>query len=145
METWIQRDLKKVGIDVELKKYEWITYMGKWAGGMTPDIGFNEIGWGMSTPAWIDIVSRCDSAPPGGINSGWYCNPEVDKLLSAAILERDTGKMKEIYQKANRIIMDDAAFVPYIDDLQPMLLSSKVKGFVNPPEDWFDLSIVSVE
>lgn len=145
VETWMQRDLKKVGIDVELKKYEWVTYMGKWAGGMTPDIAFNEIGWGMSTPAWIDIVSRCDSAPPGGINSGWYCNPEVDKLLNAAILERDVGKMKDIYQKANRIIMDDAAFVPYIDDLQPMLLSPKVKGFVNPPEDWFDLSIVSKE
>jgi len=145
VETWMQRDLKKVGIDVELKKYEWVTYMGKWAGGMTPDIGFNEIGWGMSTPAWIDIVSRCDSAPPGGINSGWYCNPEVDKLLSAAILERDTAKMKDIYQQANRIIMDDAAFVPYIDDQQPMILSPKVKGFVNPPEDWFDLSIVSVE
>ena len=40
----------------------------------------------MSTPAWIDIVSRCDSAPPGGVNSGWYCNKEVDKLLDAAIL-----------------------------------------------------------
>jgi peptide/nickel transport system substrate-binding protein len=145
VETWIQRDLKKVGIDVELKKYEWITYMGKWAGGMGPELGFNEIGWGMSTPSWIDIVSRCDSAPPGGVNSGWYCNKEVDKLLDAAILEQDTAKTKEIYQKANRLIMDDAAFVPTVDDLQPMLLSDKVKGFVNPPEDWFDLSIVSVE
>ncbi|MBN9510538.1 MAG: ABC transporter substrate-binding protein [Alphaproteobacteria bacterium] len=145
VETWIQRDLKKVGIDVQLKKYEWITYMGKWAGGMPASVAFNTIGWGMSTPAWIDIVSRCDSAPPGGVNSGWYCNKEVDKLLDAAILERDPVKMKAIYQKANRLIMDDAAFVPTVDDLQPMLLSPKVKGFVNPPEDWFDLSTVSVE
>ncbi len=145
VETWIQRDLKKVGIDVELKKYEWITYMGHWAGGMAPEVAMNTIGWGMSTPAWIDIVSRCDSAPPGGINSGWYCNKEVDKLLDQAVTERDTAKMKEIYQKANRIIMDDAAFVPTVDDLQPMILSPKVKGFVNPPEDWFDLSIVSVD
>ena len=35
VETWIQRDLKKVGIDVELRKYEWVTYLGKWAGGMS--------------------------------------------------------------------------------------------------------------
>ena len=27
-----------------------------------------------------------------------------------------------------------------VDDLQPVLLSPKVKGFVNPPEDWYDLS-----
>ena len=41
--------------------------------------------------------------------------------------------------------MDDAAYVPIDDDLQPILLSPKVKGFVNPPEDWYDLSTVSVE
>lgn len=145
VETWIQRDLKKVGIDVELRKYEWVTYLGKWAGGMPEDVAMNEIGWGMSTPSWIDIVSRCDSAPPGGINSGYYCNPEVDKLLDQAILERDPAKAKEIYQKANRIIMDDAAFVPLVDDLQPIITAPNVKGFVNPPEDWYDLSIVSVE
>ena len=29
--------------------------------------------------------------------------------------------------------------------LQPMLPPPKVKGFVNPPEDWYDLSTVSIE
>jgi peptide/nickel transport system substrate-binding protein len=53
--------------------------------------------------------------------------------------------MKALYQKANRLIMDDAAYVPYVDDLQPVILSKKIKGFVNPPEDWFDLSTVSTE
>jgi len=145
VETWIQRDLKKIGIDLELQKFEWVTYMGKWAAGMPEDIGMNEIGWGMSTPAWIDIVSRCDTVSPNGENSGWYCNPEVDKLLDEAILTRDVAAAKTIYQKANRMIMDDAAYVPYVDDLQPVLLSPKVHGFVNPPEDWFDLSTVTVE
>jgi peptide/nickel transport system substrate-binding protein len=145
IETWIQRDLKKIGIDLELQKFEWVTYMGKWAAGMPEDIGMNEIGWGMSTPAWIDIVSRCDTVAPNGENSGWYCNPEVDKLLDQAILTRDVAAAKVLYQKANRLIMDDAAYVPYTDDLQPVLLSPKVHGFVNPPEDWFDLSTVTIE
>jgi peptide/nickel transport system substrate-binding protein len=145
VETWIQRDLKKVGIDVELRKYEWVTYLGKWAGGMSPDVGMNDIGWGMSTPAWVGIVSRCDSAPPGGINSGFYCNKDVDKLLDEAIVTPDAGAAKALYQKVNRILMDDAGYVPIDDDLQPILLSPKVKGFVNPPEDWYDLSTVSVE
>ncbi len=145
VETWIQRDLKKVGIDVELRKFEWITYMGKWAGGMPDDIGMDEIGWGMSTPAWVGIVSRCDSAPPGGINSGWFCDKAVDAALDGALLARDDAAAAALYQKANRTIMDDSAFVPTIDDLQPIMLSSKVHGFVNPPEDWYDLSIVSVD
>jgi peptide/nickel transport system substrate-binding protein len=112
---------------------------------MSADVAMNDIGWGMSTPAWIGIVSRCDSAPPGGINSGFYCNKEVDKLLDEAIVTRDGAAAKTLYQKANRIIMDDAAYVPIDDDLQPILLSRKVRGFVNPPEDWYDLSTVSVE
>jgi peptide/nickel transport system substrate-binding protein len=145
VETWIQRDLKKVGIDVELRKYEWVTYLGKWAGGMSADVAMNEIGWGMSTPAWIGIVTRCDSAPPGGINSGFYCNKDVDKLLDQAVVTRDPAAAKDLYQKVNGIVMGDAAYVPIDDDLQPILLSPKVKGFVNPPEDWYDLSTVSVD
>ena len=112
---------------------------------MAPDVGMNEIGWGMSTPAWTGIVSRCDSAPPGGINSGWYCDKNVDAALDQALLARDAATAKELYQKANHTIMDDAAFVPTIDDLQPIVVSPKVHGFVNPPEDWYDLSIVSVD
>lgn len=145
VETWIQRDLKKIGIDLDLHKYEWVTYLGRWAGGMSDDIGMNEIGWGMSTPAWIDIVARCDTVAPGGQNSGYYCNPEVDKLLDQAIVTKDEAAAKALYQQANRLIMDDAAFVPLVDDLQPVLLAPSVKGFVNPPEDWFDLSTVSIE
>ncbi len=145
VETWIQRDLKKVGIDVELRKFEWVTYMGKWAGGMSADIGMDEIGWGMSTPAWIGIVSRCDSAPPSGENSGFYCDRDVDKLLDKAIVTRDPLAAKGFYQQVNSLVVKDAAFVPIDDDLQPILLSAKVKGFTNPPEDWYDLSTVSVE
>lgn len=145
VETWIQRDLAKVGIDLELRKYEWVTYLGKWAGGMTPDIAMNEIGWGMSTPAWIGIVARCDTIAPNGQNSGAYCNKKVDALLDEAIITADPKAAAALYQQANRIIMDDAAFVPVVDDMQPMMLAPNVKGFVNPPEDWFDLSIVSVE
>ena len=144
VETWIQRDLKKIGIDVQLRKYEWVTYMGLWAKGMKDGVAMNEIGWGMSTPAWVGIVSRCDTMPPNGENSGYYCNRDVDKLLDQAIVTKDEGAAKALYQKANRVIMDDAAYVPTIDDLQPVILSPKVQGFVNPPEDWFDLSTVSM-
>ena len=142
VETWIQRNLKAIGVDAEMRKYEWVTYMGLWAKGMSADVGMNEIGWGMSTPAWINIVVSCSSWSPNGENSGWYCNKQVDELLDAALKEPDAVKMKALYQKANRLIMDDAAYVPYVDDMQPVLLAKTVKGFVNPPEDWFDLSTV---
>jgi MarR-like DNA-binding transcriptional regulator SgrR of sgrS sRNA len=42
-------------------------------------------------------------------------------------------------------MMEDAAFVPLVDDLQPIFLAPSVKGFVNPPNDWYDFSTVWIE
>ena len=112
---------------------------------MEEDVAMNEIGWGMTVPSWVGIVSRCSSQPPNGVNSGFYCNEKVDELLKQAVATKDKDLARQIYQQANRIIMDDAAFIPFLDDFQPILTADYVKGFVNPPEDWVDLSTVYIE
>jgi peptide/nickel transport system substrate-binding protein len=145
VQSWIQRDLKKIGIEVELKKSEWITYMHDWGGGFPDPVGIGEIGWGMTVPSWTGIVTRSDSRPPNGLNSGWYDNPKIDELLNKAIAEPNPEASAKLYREANQQIMADAAYVPLVDDLQPVLLAPSVKGFVNPPEDWHDLSTVSIE
>ena len=145
VESWIQRDLKKVGIDVNIQKYEWIAYLRRWASGMPEDIAMNHIGWGMTYPSFIRIVASCGSFPPNGVNSGWYCNEEVDKLMDEAVMLNDEAKAREIYQTINNMMMEDAAFVPLVDDLQPIFLAPNVKGFVNPPNDWYDFSTVWIE
>ena len=145
VESWIQRDLKKVGIDVSIQKYEWIAYLRRWASGMPEDIGMNHINWGMTYPSFIRIVASCGSFPPNGVNSGWYCNEEVDTLMDEAVTIADQAKAREVYQTINKMIMEDAAFVPVIADLQPIFLAPSVKGFVNPPNDWYDFSTVWIE
>jgi len=145
VESWIQRDLRRVGVNVEMQLFEWVAYLGRWAGGQPDDVAMNHINWGMTVPSWTGIVARCDSFPPNGINSGWYCNPKVDELLDQAVAERDEARAAEIYQEANRIIMEDAGFAPIMQDLQPMMTAPNVRGFVNPPENWFDFSTVYIE
>jgi len=145
VESWIQRDLKKVGIDVSIQKFEWIAFLRRWASGMTEDVGMNHINWGMTYPAFIRIIASCGSFPPNGVNSGWYCNEEVDRLMDEAVQIKDEAKAREVYQKINRLVMEDAAFVPIIDDLQPIFTAPNVKGFVNPPNDWYDLSTIWIE
>ncbi len=145
VESWIQRDLKKIGVDVKIQKYEWIAYLRRWASGMPEDIGMNHINWGMTYPSFIRIVASCGSFPPNGVNSGWYCNDEVDRLMDEAVKIKDEAKAREVYQQINKLMMEDAAFVPVIDDLQPIFIAPSVKGFVNPPNDWYDLSTVWIE
>ena len=83
--------------------------------------------------------------PPAGTNSGWYCNKKVDELLDKALAEKDTEAARKLYREADKTIMDDAAFVPIYNDKQPIFLAPSVKGFVNPAQDWFDLSTVWIE
>jgi peptide/nickel transport system substrate-binding protein len=140
MAEWIQRDLAKVGIRVKLETFDWITYLSKMFQGLRPGHGAYQLSWGMTTNFWIDIVARSTRQPDKGVNVGWYGNPKVDGLLDQARAELDDKKRATLYRQIDKIIMeDDAAFFPICNDLNLVVLSPKVKGFVNPPEEWFQL------
>ena len=148
-EAWekaVQRDLKKVGINVTLTKLEWMTYLGKWLNGMGPEVGMNTMGWGWSVPYWTAHATRCDHHPPNGINGGWYCNEKVDALYQKAIATQDKKAATEFYREANRIIMEeDVAFLPVFSYHNPILLAPNVKGFVNGQENWYDFALPYIE
>lgn len=144
-EQYFQRDMAAIGIKINLNKSEWIAYLNKWAGGMDDQTGLNTMGWGQSIPSWTGVVSRCSAQPPNGVNAGWYCNEEVDKLLDQAVATGDEAEAAKTYQQANRLIMEDAGFIPMFNDSQPVFLHKNVKGFVNPACNWFDFSTVWLE
>ena len=146
MAEWIQRDLAKVGIKVKLETFDWITYMARMFQGLRPGHGAYQLSWGMTTNFWTDIVSRSTRQPDKGVNVGWYANPKVDALLDQARGEADSAKRASLYRQIDKIIMEeDASFLPICNDLNLVVLSPKVKGFVNPPEEWFQLSTPWVE
>jgi len=67
----------------------------------------------------------------GSQNNCFYSNPELDKLLDAARAEPDVAKRAAMYQRADRILHDDAPWIwgyhqamfevtqPYVRDYQP--------------------------
>lgn len=141
MAEWIQRDLARVGIRVKLETFDWITYLSKMFQGLRPGHGAYQLSWGMTTNFWIDIVARSERQPNKGVNVGWYASPRVDKLLDQAREELNEQKRIALYRQVDKIIMeDDAAYFPICNDLNLVVLNPKVKGFVNPPEEWFQLS-----
>ncbi len=142
MAEWIQRDLAKIGIKVKLDTYEWNTYLGKWVGGMEPGIGFNQMSWGFSTPYFLYIIAHSKYAAPVGLNSGRYNNKAVDDLMDKATQELDPKKAQPLWRQVNEQLSKDAAFIPIISDKAPHAMTKKVKGFVVPAQEWFDLSLV---
>jgi peptide/nickel transport system substrate-binding protein len=114
--------------------------MSKMFQGMRPGDGAYQLSWGMTTNLWIDIITRSTRQPPKGVNVGWYANLKVDKLLDQGRAEMDEAKRVTMYREVDRILMEeDADFLPIVNDLNLVVLNPKVKGFINPPEEWFQL------
>jgi len=57
-----------------------------------------------------------------------YANPEVDRLLLAARVERDPAERMALYQQAEAMIVQDAAWIPLWHDRDYMLIKPYVKG-----------------
>ncbi|MFQ5593996.1 MAG: ABC transporter substrate-binding protein [Anaerolineae bacterium] len=142
---WIQRDLRKIGIDVAVETYEWITYIGVWTGGIKPEIGMNQISWGMTSSYWLDMMVNSRWQAPNGLNTNYYTNPEVDRLLDQALSEQDDAKRAALYRQANVVVMADAWHIPIVNDLAPLVMSPKVNDFIHAPQEWYDLRGVWIE
>jgi peptide/nickel transport system substrate-binding protein len=146
LEKWVQRDLKKVGIDLNLNMMEWLAYLDKWVPGMPDDVDLNEMVWGEQTPRWTAFGYRCDRVPPHGNNIGWYCNEKIDKILQQALETRDEAERAALYQQADAMaMMEDAPNAPIYHYYNPVVLNPLVKGYVNAPANWWDLSTVRIE
>lgn len=142
MATFIQQNLAEVGVDVKLRTLEWISYLTEWAKGMEPGTGWSQQSWGMTTPYWLYIATHSSMAAPNGPNVGRYKNAKLDAALDAAVAEIDKDRAIELWKKANRLVSEEAVIAPIVNDKAPYLLHPRVKGFVVPAEEWYDLNTV---
>lgn len=142
---WIQRDLAKIGINLKIDTQEWITYLAAFNDGMSSDVGMNQMSSGRTTPYFLSMVTNSEFSAPGGFNSGKYKNKELDKVLDAAATSLDEKNALKQWDKAESMIMEDAALAPILNDSSPYVMNKRVKGFVVPSEEWYTLSQVWIE
>lgn len=105
IEMWNQ----ELGVEVEIQQVEWATYL--------QDLNQNKfqafagLGWEADYPDpqdFLDILFHSESS----INHGGYSNPVVDAVLEEARIEPDAAKRVALYHEAEKLIVDDAAWVP---------------------------------
>ena len=106
--------LSKIGIKVDLKTMPKAQYWPKFDE-RAADIMM--IGWHADTEDsnnFYEFLSACVDKDKGlgQYNTGNYCNPEADKLMQAANVETDVAKRSEMMQSIEKMLYDDAAFVP---------------------------------
>jgi oligopeptide transport system substrate-binding protein len=82
-----------------------------------------------------------------GSTQNWanYSNPDADKLLDQAAVEKDTATRLKLYQQVEQMILTDAPVIPFSHSREYWLTKPYVKGMVYPPMIIPRLKYVSIE
>jgi peptide/nickel transport system substrate-binding protein len=139
MNEYIQQNMKAVNVDLDFDVVEWGTMLVAFRSPVdgAASHGVDAINISLS---YTDTSSmfRCyadASIAPKGWNWGHYENPTVNDLLDKAQATFERKAQDELLAKAHAIIVDDAAWLFLVHDLNPRAMSKKVQGF-KPAQSW---------
>ncbi len=149
MATAIQADLRAVGIEAEIEIYEWGIYLDKVI--VPPE----EAEYDLFEMSWIGdngdpdnhlyILLSGDQWPPYGYNMGFYKNEKADALLREARVTRDREVRTELYQKAQKLIMEDPPWLMIDHETQIVVTDKEIKNFKLHPTGPFRFEGVWIE
>ena len=93
----IQQDLKRVGIDLDVRSYEFATL---YADVLKGNFQLFTLQWvGVSDPDMLRRVFHSKQMPPNGFNRGYYENPEVDRLIDAAMVAESDDERRQVVRR----------------------------------------------
>jgi peptide/nickel transport system substrate-binding protein len=73
----------------------------------------------------------------GGFNWSKFANADMDQWLDEGVRTTDAARRAELYEKAQKIIMDEALIIPIRDYVNLNIISAKVKGLCYAMQGWF--------
>ena len=140
----LQSQLKGIGIDLKITTMEYGAYLDTLAHGKHEMyIG----GWGNATgDADYNQFNVFHSSALGEIgNYSFYGNPETDKLIEEGRREKDQGKRKEIYAKAQAIELEEVVLIPIRTISHLAITTKNTEGLWMNPVGFFIFNEVTVK
>jgi peptide/nickel transport system substrate-binding protein len=109
--TVLQQQLAQVGIDLEIRSYEFATLFSDVVRGNFQLYTLVFVGGSVADPDILRRVFDSQQAPPVGFNRGRYANPEVDRLIAQATAASTEEDRRRSYVAAERLITADAPII----------------------------------
>lgn len=137
----IQSNLRKAGVDVQIKTYTYqMLYALKADGGILSNGKFDLGIWAWVAGADPDDSSQwmCAMTPPEGNNYSRYCNPHLDTLERQVLETFDRSERKAIYAKTQALLASDAAAAFLFYPRLRYALNPSFRNFApnGPSEGW---------
>jgi peptide/nickel transport system substrate-binding protein len=135
----IAAQLREVGIDVEVRSFEFGTFFADIKKGnyqiatmQSPEITEPDFHhWFFHSTNWPTAKN------PQGSNRWRYKNLEVDRLVDDGRVELDPAKRKQIYAEAQRIVADELPIIPLWHEDNVALTNAQLQGYTIVPNARF--------
>lgn len=125
--TVIQQQLAEVGIDVDIRSYDWGTFYGDIKGGMFQMFSLSWVG--VKTPDIFRYVFHSKAVPPDGANRGRYRNDQVDRLIEEAESAADEAVRVAAYRELQRVVNDELPYVPLWYEDHVFVARENISGY----------------
>jgi peptide/nickel transport system substrate-binding protein len=108
--TVLQSQMKEVGIEVDLRSYDWGTFYGDIKAG---NFQMFSLSWvGIKTPDIFRYVFHSEAVPPNGANRGRFNDDVSDYLIKTAGAETTLEKQAVSYRKLQKRLLEKLPYVP---------------------------------
>jgi ABC-type transport system substrate-binding protein len=140
MNEFMQENFKAVGMDIDFDVVEWGTMLVAVRSAPSAPQSHGDDGVNISL-SWVDPSTMFryyaeDSFSPTNYNWGHFASDEATALLKQAQASFDPEQQAKLLAAAHTIVVDQAAWLFIVHDLNPRAMSKKVQNFV-PVQSWF--------
>ncbi len=118
-----------LGIAVDIQQTDFATFLADSDAGR---LQMFNAGWILDYPDPEDILDLKFHSR-SSLNDVGYANAEVDALLDLGRVERDPAARIELYQQAERLIIEDVAWIPLYFSISHVVDNKAVEGWFEPP------------
>lgn len=128
----LQADLAKVGIQAEIRVIEWGELIRRAKAGEHDLLFMGWAGDNGDPDNFLTPQFACASLE-SGLNFARYCDPQLDKLIADGKRNSDQAQRSQLYKDAQRIIQEQALWLPLAHPTAYALTRKEVSGYrVNP-------------
>lgn len=141
---FVQSEVAKSGWQIGVNVVDPATLRDGKANGKFP---FFRANWGADYPDAENFLSLFYSGnfAPNGPNYSHFSSEEFDRLYLQSLTINDESEREKVYEKMDKLIMDDLPVIPIFYDQSTTFLRKNVKGFTTSAINMLDLTRVYKE
>jgi peptide/nickel transport system substrate-binding protein len=134
--TAIQRQLAEIGIEVDLRSYDWGTFYGDIKAG---NFQMYSLSWvGVKLPEIYRYAFHSTALPPLGANRGFFVDPIADRLIERAEAAASIPDQIEPLHELQRRLLDELPYVPLWYEDHVFVARSDIRGYRIAPDGNYD-------